>query len=137
MCNFYNISYTGMSTVVTHTLEASTLFPRDRVTGCTAGLGPERFWMCFARLLSTGLCEPVLQGRGRPVFHCIKGWDQNVLPKALGLSGLLELLDQSCCFPCLEALITGSLTHGPAGAPGLSGVDAATLVPGKERPPNT
>lgn len=95
MCNFYNISYTGMSTVVTHTLEASTLFPRDRVTGCTAGLGPERFWMCFARLLSTGLCEPVLQGRGRPVFHCIKGWDQNVLPKALGLSGLLELLDRS------------------------------------------
>lgn len=29
MCNFYNISYTGRSTVVTHTLGASTLVPRD------------------------------------------------------------------------------------------------------------
>ena len=36
--------------------------------------------------------------------------------QSLGLRDLLEKCDQGCCFPCPEALITGSLTQEPAGA---------------------
>lgn len=60
-------------------------------------------------------------------FHSMKGWDRSVLQKHPGLSGLLELLDQSCRLPCPEALITvrgPSLPQAPAGAPG-GGPDVA------------
>lgn len=88
-----------------------------------AGLGHVRFRVCVVTLLGARLCECL----GAMGFLSMKGWNWSVFRKRPGLSGPLELLDQSCRFLCPKALITvrgPSLPQEPAGAPG-GGPDVA------------
>jgi len=128
-----------MNTAVTHALKDSSAFSRDRVTG--RALGQEGSGCVLSDCFPRGCVISTLV----MWMACVsphKGVGSQCLPKASGLRDLLEKCDQGYCFPCPEALITGSLTQEPAGAcrqgpRGALKAEAASLASGKEGLPNT